>query len=132
MERNTSAMDPATVVAELVKLGRPATAEQRFYYGLLNQQLDTPANWRQARNAFRKTRQDEALAAELRSLAAVLERYNRYRLEQNKARKSLLKDQQQLQSTLETKASENTELQEKIQAITELETDMSTRIEQEQ
>lgn len=132
MERSTSAMESGTVVAELVKLGRPATAEQRFYFGLLNQQLNTPANWRHARNAFRQTRQDTALAAELRSFAAVLERYNRSRLDQHNARQNQARQQQQLRERLETKASENTLLQEKIQAITELETDMSTRIEQEQ
>lgn len=132
MERRTSAMDTSEVVAELVKLGRPKTPTEQFYFGVLNQQLGTAANWRQARDAFRAVRKNTELPDEQRHIAAVLERYNIYRLDDNKDRNDMLRDQAELERALRQMERENTELQDKIQAITDLEADMSTRIEQEQ
>ena len=132
MERKTSAMDTSEVVAELVRLGRPVSPSEQFYFGTLNQQLGTPANWRQARDAFRAVRKNTELTNEQRNIAAMLERYNIYRLDDNKDRNDMLRDQAELESTLDMLKQENTGLQEKIQAITDLEADMSTRIEQEQ
>jgi hypothetical protein len=132
MERRTSAMDTSEVVAELVRLGRPASASEQFYFGTLNQQLGTPANWRQARDAFRALRKNTELTNEQRNISAMLERYNIYRLDDNKDRNDMLRDQAELERNLEMLKQENAQLEQKIQAITDLEADMSTRIEQEQ
>ena len=77
-------------------------------------------------------RKNTELTNEQRNIAAMLERYNIYRLDDNKDRNDMLRDQAELERTLDMLEQENTGLQEKIQAITDLEADMSTRIEQEQ
>ncbi len=132
LSARTTTMETSEIVAELVKLGRPQDATEKFYFGLLNQQLSTAANWRQARNAFREIRRDTALNTEQRRLAGILEQHNIGKLDNNADRKGLLRTQASLEASLAEKSQENLQLLEKIRAITDVEESMSTRIEQEQ
>jgi hypothetical protein len=116
-QQDVSEMSIEEVAQALAELGSPKGVDQLFYYGLLNQQTDVFTKWAEARDAFRRLAADDNLIREQRRLAAVLERYNQSRInwhEQNKA----LQD-------------ENLLLEQKIEAITELETTISTRKEQE-
>jgi TolA-binding protein len=130
MENRTSRLDTEQVVSELIRLGRPEGSTEVYLFGLLNQQLGTPSNWRQARNAFRQVKQDEQLTAEQRRIAAILEGYNISRLDSDKYRRDLVRDQKRLESELRAREQEIELLQQKIQAITDLEASMSTRKEQ--
>ena len=130
LENATTQMSDEEVVAELVKLGKPSDAHEKFYFGLLNHQLDTYSNWRQARNAFREVRRDAEASPGLRQLAGIMERYNRTRVEDYKDRAQLLGKIDSLEDKLEMQQEERQLLEEKIQAITDVETSMSTRKEE--
>jgi hypothetical protein len=88
-----------------------------FHYGLLKQQTDVFPHWAEARDIFRQLGADDGLAWEQRRLATILERYNQSRINWYEQYKTL--------------EDENLLLEKKIEAITELETTISTRKEQE-
>ena len=69
LQQDVASMNTEEVVAKLVRENKPEGAGQLFYYGLLNQQLQTFDAWAQARDAFRQLHEDEALTAEQRQLA---------------------------------------------------------------
>lgn len=128
-EQNVAAMDTAELTAELVKIDRPEGAQELFYFGLLNLQLKNLSSWTQARDAFLELSEAPELTREQRQLATILARYNQTRinwyLEYRKARDTIATMQSQLEATQQ----ENSLLEQKIQAITELETSISTRKE---
>ncbi len=130
MGQQISAMDTEQVVEQLVLLGKPEGPDAQYRFGLLNQKLKTYASWVQARDAFRVVVEDPTVTREQRQLAAVLLQYNQSRinwyLEYRKVQEELAGTQSDLAATRE----ENALLQQKIQAITELETSISTRKEQ--
>ncbi len=115
---------------QLTNLGKPEGQQQLFYFGLLNQQLDAFTKWTQARDVFRKLAEDTVLAKEQRSLAAILERYNQSRINWYLQRQQLLENNETLKGKLRASLEDNELLERKIQAITELETSISTRKEQ--
>jgi len=116
MQQDASAMSIDEVTQRLAESEKPESGDDLFYYGLLNQQLDVFTKWTEARDTFRRLSLDESLTWEQRRLAAILERYNQSRInwyEQNRK----LEEEKSL-------------LDQKIQAITDLETTISTRKEQ--
>lgn len=101
------------------------TSLQWFRYGLLNQQLAERAGWIRARDAFRHVLASQNLGQDVKGLVKLLLRHNQSMINWE-ARYS--------KATLQLQESENMQrvLEEKIQAITNLEQNMSSRKEQVQ
>jgi hypothetical protein len=130
MEQEVAEMKTEQVVAALVDMGEPEGPQQLFHFGLLNQKLQTYASWTQARDAFRKLSQTKELTSEQRQLATILERYNQSRINWHFEYRKLQADYATLQTELDESRQDNMLLKQKIQAITDLETSISTRKEQ--
>lgn len=130
LQRKVSTMNTDKVERQLTILGEPKGHRQLFYFGLLNQQLDVFTKWTPARDVFRQLAEDDRLAREQRSLAAILERYNQSRINWYLKHRQLLENNQTLRAKLRASLEESELLEQKIQAITDLETSISTRKEQ--
>jgi len=117
-------LTPTQAQQRLDELGdEEKTTLQWYRYALLNQQLNNRAGWIRARDAFRYVLAAESLSQELYGLTKLLLKYNQNMINWD-ARYSKVK--------IELKESEAMQqvLEEKIQAITNLEQSMSTRKEQ--
>jgi hypothetical protein len=117
-------LTPTQARQRLDKIGdEEKTTLQWYRYALLNQQLNDRAGWVRARDAFRYVLATESLSQELYGLTKLLLKYNQNMINWD-ARYSKVK--------IELKESEAMQqvLEEKIQAITNLEQSMSTRKEQ--
>ena len=96
---------------------------------MLNQKTPAYRNWIQARDVFRQLRESDQLSAEQRQLAAVFEEYNQNRINWHE-RYGLLQEQYgDLQEQLDSAQADKALLEQKIQAITDLEAAISTRKE---
>ena len=118
------------ISAELADLHKPGNAGDLFYHGLLNQQLHTNTAWVQARDAFRALQEDEELTVEQQQLAGILEVYNQNRINWYQRQSDLLVDNTRLQQQLREAEQDKLLLEQKIQALTQLEADISTRREE--
>lgn len=101
------------------------TSLQWFRYGLLNQQLSNRAGWIRARDAFRHVLASQDLGQDVKGLVKLLLRHNQSMInwEARYSKVSLqLQESEGMQRVLE----------EKIQAITNLEQNISSRKEQAQ
>jgi hypothetical protein len=130
IEQTVAAMDEEEVVTRLVRIGEPRNPRQQFYFGLLNQKLKTYASWTQARDAFRDVSKASAVTPEQRQLATIFMLYNQSRINWYLEYREVQADFAAMQGELDTVQQENELLEEKIQAITDLETSISTRKEQ--
>jgi hypothetical protein len=130
LEQTVAAMNTEQVVAALVDVGKPKGTQDLFYFGLLNQKLKTYPSWTQARDAFREVSQAEEITGEQRQLAAIMLVYNQSRINWYLEYQRVQADFAATQDELEQARSDNTLLEQKIQAITDLETSISTRKEQ--
>ena len=83
-----------------------------------------------ARDIFRQLNQDEALTTSQRRLAGLLERFNQSRINWFHSRDELRLEYEGLQARLTELQDRNTLLEQKIQAITDLEATISTRKEE--
>ena len=123
-------MDTDEVVEQLVRLNKPEGIDQLYYYGLLNQQLQTHGAWIQARDSFRELQQQEGLTTEQRQLAGILLVYNQNRINWYQRQSELLVENAGLEKQLQQAEEDKVLLEQKIQALTDLESDISTRREQ--
>jgi len=130
LQQEVADMSTEEVVAKLIRKNKPEGAGQLFYYGLLNQQLQTFDAWALARDAFRQLHEDEALAVEQRQLAGILQNYNQNRINWYQRQAELLKQHAQLKQQLSDAEQDKLLLEQKIQALTDLEAVISTRKEQ--
>ena len=130
LQQEVAGMSTEEVVAKLVRVNKPEGAGQLFYYGLLNQQLQTFGAWSQARDTFRQLHQDEELTIEQRQLAGILQDYNQNRINWYQRQRELLIRHAEMKQQLSEAEQENLLLEQKIQAITDLEAVISTRKEQ--
>jgi hypothetical protein len=130
LQQELAGMSTEEVVERLVNLNKPESLDQLFYYGVLNQQLQTYGAWVQARDTFEHLRQSEELAATQRQLATILLDYNQKRINWYYREAELLKQQTELQQQLSESEQEKLLLEQKIQALTDLEAVISTRKEQ--
>jgi hypothetical protein len=130
LQHKVSAMSIEKVEQKLTRIGEPKGSLQLFYAGLLNQQLDVFENWTQARDIFRQLAANVELTKEQRNLAAILERYNQSRINWYLQYRQALEDNQGLKAKLLVSQEEIELLEAKIQAVTDLETSISTRKEQ--
>lgn len=119
-------LTPSQAQQRLDKIGdEEKTSLQWFRYGLLNQQLGERADWIRARDAFRHVLASQNLGKDLEGLVKLLLRYNQGMInwESRYNKVSLqLQESEGMQRVLE----------EKIQAITNLEQNISSRKEQVQ
>lgn len=125
--QDMTAEQASTRVAELAP---PESSGQRFYYGLLHSQLDNYPDWIRARDAFAKLAADKTLTIEQRGLADVLRSQNQTRINAYVKQIDLQQRTVELQKLLVSAETEKTELQQKIQALTDLETSISTKKEE--
>ena len=130
LQQDVAGLTTEEVVAKLVQVNKPEGADQLFYYGLLNQQLLTYGAWAQARDTFRLLREDEALSEEQRQLVAILQAYNQTRINWYQRQSELLNRHAELQQQLDEAEQDKLVLEQKIQALTDLEAAISTRKEQ--
>lgn len=117
-------LTPTQAQQRLDELGNEEKTTLQWYrYALLNQQLNDRAGWVRARDAFRYVLATESLSQDLYGLTKLLLKYNQNMINWD-ARYSKV--------TIELKESEAMQqvLEEKIQAITNLEQSMSSRKEQ--
>ena len=115
----------------LATMDKPENAGDLFYHGLLNQQLQTNDAWVQARDAFRVLSEDDELTVEQQQLAGIFEVYNQNRINWYQRQSELLIENASLLQQLREAGQDKLLLEQKVQALTELETDISTRKEEE-
>ncbi len=124
------AMDSSEVVTQLEKVDKTAGANQLFYYGALKQKLPDYGAWTVARDAFQNLQDNQTLTREQRQLAGILREYNQNRINGYSRYNKLLNERIDLQEGLSQAEDEKRQLEQKIQALTELETAISTRQEE--
>ena len=130
LQHEVAAMSVEDTTEALADLDKPDNAGDLFYHGLLNQQLQTNDAWVQARDAFRALRDDDELTVEQQQLAGILEVYNQNRINWYERQSDLLIDSSELQQQLLEAEQDKLLLEQKIQALTQLEADISTRKEE--
>lgn len=130
LQDTVTGMSAEQVERELASMNKPSAIRVLFYYGLLNQQSLNYPNWITARDVFRQLGQDERVTEEERQLAGILERFNQNRINWHERYSQLRNQQQVLQQQLLEAEQHKALLEQKIQAITDLEAAISTRREQ--
>lgn len=129
LQDRVSNMSAEKVQQQLASLDEPRGSWQQFYFGLLKQQLDEFVSWTQARDTFRELAADSGLVKEQRDLVTILQRHNQTRINWYMQHHKLLDDHETTAAKLDASLEENRLLQQKIQAITDVETSISTRKE---
>lgn len=129
LHTQTAGMTREQAGQRVAELDEPESTGQKFYYGLLHGRLGNYPDWIRARDAFASLVADETLTNEQRGLADILRSQNQTRI--NAYVKQIDWQQQtvELQKQVVSAEAEKTELQQKIQALTDLETSISTRKE---
>ena len=130
LHQQVTEMPTEEVAAELLKLDKPEGVDELFYFGVLNQQLQTFASWAQARDSFRILHDHEELTAEQRQLADIFQHYNQNCINLYQRQNELLRQHSELQQQLQQAEQDKQLLEQKIQALTDLEAVISTRKEQ--
>jgi hypothetical protein len=129
LQEEVAEMTVEEVVARLGETDPAAGTAELFYFGLLNQQLQEYEAWIQARDTFRQVRETDGLTIEQRQLAGLLESYNQRRINWYQRHSELQAQNSTLERQLREAEQEKALLQQKIQALTDLEADMSDRKE---
>jgi len=114
----------------LQELDSPEGQGQRFYFGLLHSQSKNYPDWIRARDAFNAVAKNSSLSQAQRGLADLLRQYNQLRINAYVRQLDLESSAVELRRQLVAAEDEKTQLQQKIQALTELETIISTRKEE--
>lgn len=131
LQQEVLTMQDSAIEEELEQIGEaPTTGEELYYFGLLNQQMKDYDRWITARDAFRQVSKDPELDLEQRQLAGIFERYNQTRINWYSKQSELLEQYRELELELDALDDEKALLQQKIQALTDLEAVISTRKEQ--
>lgn len=115
-------------------VAKPAQANELFSYVLLNQQLKDRLGWIRARDGLRQLKQYPIVSGELQVLIDVLLQHNQAMINAD-ARDSRLHEaflqsqdqQQKITEALQQSHRQTQELQQKIEALTSLERNMSIR-----
>ncbi|MEM1155042.1 MAG: hypothetical protein AAGI44_12960, partial [Pseudomonadota bacterium] len=128
-QETVATMSDAQLITALETSAEPRNDNQSFYYGLLRQQTDSYQDWVKARDIFRTLRQKDKLSVGQRRLAELLERYNQSRINWYQSRRELRIEYESLEGQLVQLQEENRLLENKIEAITELEATIRTRKE---
>ena len=130
LEQGVVGMDTEQIEERLTHIDRADGIGQLFYYAVLNQHLPTYGAWTIARDTFQKLQDNEDLPTELRQFAGLLRKYNQSRINAYSEQQDLLSQHSEVQQELQQAEDERLLLEQKIQALTELETVISTRKEE--
>ncbi|MFK8049512.1 MAG: hypothetical protein AB8B81_13895 [Halioglobus sp.] len=130
MHQHVTDMSPERAQAALARRSPPTKPRQMYYYALLSQQTQLYDGWTKARDTFRALREIESLSTEQKQLAGILEEYNQTRINWHQRHSKLQRDYGEQQKQLVVSENETAELEQKIQALTDLEEAISTRKEQ--
>jgi hypothetical protein len=137
LHRDVESMSTTQATAALRSSRKSEKPDDVFYYALLNQRIDAYGNWTLARDKFRELSTTPGLTDQQRQLVLIFERYNQTRINWYMRRelvehnnRVLKHENQALHGELATSQSERLLLQQKIQAITDLETAIIIREEQ--
>jgi len=130
LHQDVAAMDAAQLDTSLAGKVTPEGGNELYLYALLQQQSQNYTAWVKARDAFRQLYTDEELTDSQRQLADIFQTYNQLRINAYQRQSELLNEQASLQQQLQQAAQGKLLLEQKIQALTELETDISTRREE--
>tara|TARA_B100001540_G_scaffold273229_1_gene257983 strand:- start:1740 stop:2255 length:516 start_codon:yes stop_codon:yes gene_type:complete len=123
-------LDEEQLVAALVDIDRPQDSDQLYYYGLLNQQLRSLGAWVQARDSFKTLADTAVLSRQQQQLLQMQLEFNQARINWYMRNQELAGEHDALQGRLEETEAERQLLEEKIQALTDLEAVISTRKEE--
>ena len=129
VQAEVAALDIDQLNSALGATTRPDTADGLFYYALLNQRAQTFNAWALARDVLRQLQQDESLSLQQHQLAGMLEAYNQSRLNWSQRYDQLQGEYNAQQQQLLQLEQDNALLEQKIQAITDLEATISERKE---
>lgn len=130
LELDVSSMKTTEVKERLALVDRSDGVGQMFYYGVLNQQLPSYGAWTLARDTFQRLQDMEELPTEHRQLARLLRKYNQSRINTYLRQQDLQNEYSLLQQELLQARAGKQQLEQKIQALTELETVISIRKEE--
>jgi hypothetical protein len=130
LQQEVTALGNTEVASRLATIDKSADSGQLYYFGVLNQQLKTYGAWTVARDTFQKLQDNQSLSREQRQLAGIFRQYNQNRINSFSRQRELLNDNAKLQQQLTAAESEKQQLAQKIQALTEVETAISTRREE--
>ena len=130
MQEEVAAMTSEQAGAALDGVDPLASAADLFYFGLLKQQLQLYEAWTEARDAFRTLQDEAGVTLEQRQLAGILEAYNQRRINWYQRYARLQQQYDGVEQALADAEQEKALLQQKIQALTDLETVISDRKEQ--
>lgn len=123
-------LSAAEVQARLAEIGTPDTDTQHYYYALLKMQSATLEGWTQARSSFATLLQSPQLQPGQQRLVALLQDINQDRINNYFKLRDVKEERRQLEDALATAQEEKLLLEQKIQALTDLETAISTRREE--
>jgi hypothetical protein len=129
LQQKVAVMEGDEIVTRLAAVAETREVYSQVYQGLLYQQLQTNDAWSQARDIFRALHQDETLTEEQRQLTSILQEYNQNRINWNQRQSEILVENARLQQQLDTTEKEKSLLEQKIQALADLEAVISTRKE---
>ncbi|MEJ2533832.1 MAG: hypothetical protein P8Y92_18835 [Halioglobus sp.] len=130
MQEEVAAMTSEQASAALAGVDPLAGSADLFYYGLLKQQLQFYEAWAEARDTFRALQEEAGLTLEQRQMAALLEAYNQRRINWYQRYSELQQQYDSMEQALADAEQEKALLQQKIQALTDLEAVISDRKEQ--
>ncbi|MEZ5571750.1 MAG: hypothetical protein R3E64_06970 [Halioglobus sp.] len=130
LQQEVEAMDIAEVTSRLAVADKSDGVRQLYYYGVLNQRLPTYGAWTVARDAFQKLQENENLPNAQRQLASIFRQYNQNRINSYQRYNNLLTEKTQTQDALSQAEQEKKLLEQKIQALTDVEAAISTRKEE--
>jgi hypothetical protein len=120
LHQRVAGMSDEELSVKLATLDKPNNANQLFYFALLHNQGHTYGGWTQARDSFRQLLEEKSLTEAQRQLASIFQMFNQSRINgyqrEDKLQLDLLESEQN-----------KLLLEQKIQAITDVETVMSTR-----
>jgi hypothetical protein len=123
ISQQVEAMTTEQATVALRGLGRLDSDSKRFYYGALNQKLGRFDGWIQARDTFRRLANDNALEPSVRELARIL-------LAHNQALINWHERHRHLQRELAESVLDRELLEQKIEALTDLEAVISQQKQQ--
>jgi len=114
-------------IQALLEIGRPQDLDQIFHYGLLNQRLGTFGGWTQARDTLQGLAMEPDLTQAQLQLINLLREFNQALINCHVRHQELGKENERLRTAVAEARETSVDLEQKIQALTELEADMSTR-----
>lgn len=130
LQQDIAGMDADELHAALAGKVAPEGRNELYHYALLLQHSQNYAAWVKARDTFRHLSADEGLTESQRQLVDIFQAYNQLRINGYQRQNELLDEQAKLQQQLHQAAQDKLLLEQKIQALTELEAAISIRREE--